>query len=391
MINYKKFECELVSHGMDEKRAKSFADRMKADEEAFCIEENKKRWALEKGFLPGRVELYDLNEDNYNNYVPEYNYFKLHPLNHHFRIWINDKLTLKYVLNNGSLADTMPEYYIYVENDGAFTYLMDFPESVAKDESVLIELLKMKKVLALKPNSGTSCGVGFIKLEIKDGGKIFENNKPISEERLLGIQEDMRNYIITEYTKQHPLLADIWKDSECTLRVIMCKGVPANSFEAAPWSCAVSYARFGTSVSGAASNFNAGGIAVGFDYESGKLNETGYQQVNYSADKKWKLYAHPDTGAKWNNVILPNWEYVKMKIEMICNYISSLSYLGLDIIITENDMKLCEINSLPFLGYEQVICGPTLEKENIKEFFVSKGLFDIDSHELYQAYENSRE
>lgn len=46
---------------------------------------------MTKGFYPGRVELYGLSEDNYRDYLPDYNYFMIHPINHHFKIWVNDK------------------------------------------------------------------------------------------------------------------------------------------------------------------------------------------------------------------------------------------------------------------------------------------------------------
>ena len=70
---------------------------------------------------------------------------------------------------------------------------------------------------------------------------------------------------------------------------------------------------------------------------------------------------------------------------------SSLDYLGLDIIITEDGMKLCEINSHPAMDDEQVMCWPTLSKENAREFFDSKGFRNFDSADFYRAYAESQE
>lgn len=134
---------------------------------------------MSKGFYPGRVELYGLTEDNYKDFLPDYNYFMIHPINHHFKIWINDKLSLKYTLNSNGCEDVMPEYYLYVENNGDYTYLMNVPESIKKDENFIFNLLKEKGTLAVKPNSGTSGGRGFMKLEYRDA-EIYENNKKIS-------------------------------------------------------------------------------------------------------------------------------------------------------------------------------------------------------------------
>ena len=65
--------------------------------------------------------------------------------------------------------------------------------------------------------------------------------------------------------------------------------------------------------------------------------------------------------------------------------------MGLDIIITEDGMKLCEINSHPAIDYEQVMCGPTLSRPKVKAFFEHKGLRKFDGKDFYQAYIESQE
>lgn len=389
MTNYDKLLDAVRELGMDYKWARMFVKKLRDDENAFEATDEQKKWALERGFYPGRIELYGLNEDNYKNFVPDYNYFMLHPMNNHFLKWL-DKTTLKYVLNSNGCECTMPEYYVYVENDGSFTYLMDNPSHIKKDKDYLFNLLKYKGTLAMKPNSGTSGGLGFIKLELK-GDAIFENNKEIDMERFVEIRDSMRNYIITQYANQHKDLAEIWPDSECTLRVIMAKDPKEDLYAPTTWSCAVSYARFGTSISGGASNLSSGGVGVGFDFETGKYKDFSIRYKRFCPDGKWMIDAHPDTKAQWKTLSLPNWEYVKTKINDICQHVSSLDYLGLDIIITGDGMKLCEINSHPAMDYEQVMCGPTLAKEKIQRFFQHKGLYNYDGKDLYKAYMDCQE
>ena len=296
MTNYEKLLDELRGLGMDYKWSKMFVKKLADDEKAFPMPLEQRQWAMERGFFPGRTELYGLHAGNERDYMPDYPYFMLHPLNHHFRIWVNDKLTLKYVLNSDGCEDTLPDYYLYVENDGSYTYLMDCPQQIAKDGDFLWNLLKYKKILAMKPNSGTSGGLGFIKLELRDG-VIFENNRPVDKDWFLLIRDSMRNYIVTEYVRQHHELAQIWPDSECTLRVIMCKDVQASPYAAAEWTCVVSFARFGTSVNGGASNLSSGGVGVGFDFETGRYNASCVRYKKFCPDGVWRLDAHPDTKA----------------------------------------------------------------------------------------------
>lgn len=389
MTNYDKLLDEVRDLGMDYKWSRMFVKKLADDEKAFPVSKEQARWALERGFYPGRIVLYGLNEENYGNYVPDFNYFMLHPMNNHFLKWL-DKTTLKYVLNSNDCECTMPEYYVYVENDGSFTYLMDCPEHIEKNADFLINLLKHKGILAMKPNSGTSGGLGFIKLELR-GEEVFENNKPVDVSRVCEIRDSMRNYIVTEYCHQHEDLAKVWPDSECTLRVIMAKDPKQDLYAPATWSCAVSYARFGTSVNGGASNLSSGGVGVGFDFETGKYNDFSIRYKRYCPDGNWMLEKHPDTNVEWKTSGLPNWAYVRSKIDAICQHVSSLDYLGLDIIITNDGMKLCEINSHPAMDYEQIMCGPTLAKDKIRTFFEHKGLFNYDGKALYEAYMNCQE
>ncbi len=390
MTNYDKLTELLRAQGMDYKWTKMFVKKLRDDEIAFNMSDEEKKWAMERGFFPGRAALYGLNEDNYLDYVPDYNYFMEHPLNHHFKIWINDKLSLKYTLNSAGCQDSMPDYYLYVENDENYTYLFDAPAHIKKDENFIYNLLKEKGRLAIKPNSGTSGGLGFIKLELKDN-QLYENNSPISQERYKEILANLKNHIVTEYSNQHSDLSKVWSSSECTLRVIMVKEPTDSIYNKAKWSCIVSFARFGTAISGGASNLSSGGVGVGFDFETGKYNDFAIRYKKFCEDGNIILTKHPDTGYVWKDSFLPNWDYVREMILRICDHISSLSYLGFDIIITPNGMKLCEINTHPACDYAQVMCGPVLVKPNARKFFKSKGMFKFSGKDFYAAYMESQE
>lgn len=388
MTDYEKLRSILHKQGMDYKAAGTFVQKLEEDEENFSIPQEKKIWALRYGFFPGRVELYNLNNGNREKYLPDYHYFMLHPLNHHFKIWINDKLTLKYILNNDNFKSIMPAYYAYVENDGSYTYLMDCPQEIAKDDVFLWNLLEYKRNLVLKPNSSASGGFGFIRLE-KRGAEVYENNIKIDGERFNNIRDSIRNYVITEYVYQHTDMAYIWPQSECTLRVIMCKK-PKKRFDEDRWTCLVSFARFGTSISGGTSNLVAGGVGIGFDYETGLYSDTCLRYKKFCEDGAWRLYEHPDSKVKWQGLRIPHWDLIKKKISELCQYISSLSYLGLDIVVTQEDMKILEINTLPALDYAQVISGPAMRNKELRAFFESKGINDFNGKDLLDAYLQSQ-
>jgi len=386
MTNYELFYQKMVDLGMETKVAKGYCKKFQHDEESFPVSDMSQReWAIRRGFYPGNIEYYGLNDGNVQDYLPDFKYFMMHPLNNHFRVWLGDKLTTKYVFNGSGCEDMMPDYYVYVENDGSFTYLMDCPAEIQKDENFLLNLLKRQKILAMKPNSGTSGGLGFIKLEYKDG-EIYKNNKLINMEQFWEMQNSMRNYIITEWCYQHKDLAKVWPDSECALRVIMFKKVKNSPFAGSEWKCALSYARFGTDKSGGTSNVSSGGVGVPFNYETGEYDDFSVRFKWFTEDGQVKQFCHPDTKYVWKGNKLPNWEKVKEGIYRICQHIDSLSFLGLDIIITEESMKICEINTKPSMTLPQYMQGPVLIDDDAKAYFESKGLNKIDCNKLWEAY-----
>lgn len=390
MINYDKMYEQLVEKGMQKNIAKLFIKKCKIEEDIYKGDETTREWAMTKGFFPSRVDLYGLNDENYKNYMPDYVDFRLHPYNNHFVIWINDKLSLKYTLGR-DFADIMPEYYLYIENNGDYTYLQDTPALIAKNENFILNLLKEKRVLIIKPNSSKSGGEGVMKVEWADNNICINNKEEITIEAFQERIKNLGNNIVTEYVHQHSDLRRIWPDSECTLRIIMIRLPKENRYEKAKWKCIVSYARFGTSLSGGASNVSSGGIGIGFDFKTGQYNPFAVRYRQFCPDGIWKLYEHPDTHVVWRNEKLPNWDYVRDTLYKVCDHYSSLSHLGFDVIITEKGFVFCEINSKPALNYEQVICGPILTSEENIAYFKSKGMDNVDCSELYTIFKNSQE
>ena len=57
--NYDVLLEKVRALGMDYRWSRMFVKKLRDDEIAFPVaDEDKKRWAMEKGFFPGRIELY---------------------------------------------------------------------------------------------------------------------------------------------------------------------------------------------------------------------------------------------------------------------------------------------------------------------------------------------
>lgn len=376
-INYEILADELLSAGMQKVRVKEMVKQVRQDFSIFpeLYEDKETReWALGKGFLPGRLKQFwgDLSEETYRKYYADYEYFMAHPLNNHFAIWINDKLTLKYMLNAPGVSQYMPEYYLYVENDGAYSYLMDSPASVKKDEDYLYNLLVEKKHLALKPNNGAG-GKGFFGLLYKDG-TIYKNGEAITRAELDELKADLNGYIVTEFIQQSSELDKIYAGIACALRIVLYKKARPNPSTQPEYGFLLGYARFGNNKTKAASNNDQGGLSVTLDWDAGKFrgNFRGLP-IFWGEEGTVGFRAHPDTGVVLDGVDIPNWPVVKKGLLDICNYLSSLDFFGMDVVITEDGFKLCEINSAPSTGRGQMLYGKCcLDNEDARQFVESK-------------------
>ena len=370
-------DAYLQKLGMQPKWAKSYRTGLIQDWNTCNLPVETKLWAVEHGFRPSSVLLYGLTEDNYAQYLSDMDYMRLHPLNNHFAFWINDKITLKNIFASpiksithpGVSYNLMPEYYLYIENDGHFSYLMDSPEDIIPDENYLLNLLKLKGILALKPSNGGG-GYGFVKLEYKDNN-IHWNDELITERQLKENQVSLNGYIITEYLRQHHDFDEVCDQSACTLRIVVVKNID-DRFAGGKLEIVSSYARFGTNISEGACNMHAGAVAIAYDSNTGEYSDTYFRYRGFSEGGQTRFNEHPDSKVVLKGKRLPKYEEVKDVVLSACSYLSSLEYFGVDVVITDCGVKILEINSLPAMSTPQVVTGPMFTIPAAKKFFTNK-------------------
>lgn len=317
---------------------------MKNELESKLYSKNKIKKIHKKGFLVENWKVSKINETNYKEYLSDIDYWKMHPINGRYSHWIDDKLTLKYMLaGNSKLRRVMPDYYWHIDDEGNLFPLLDFRNRFdLKDEyEKVLELLKEKQNLALKLISG-SLGEGFYKFSYLEG-KIFINNTECSKEDTLSFLKKLKGYLITEFLKPNKFFSKYYEKTTNTIRylsgrldneVVLLKG----------------FVRFGTIKSNFVDNYNAGGVLCYFD-ENGNF-ENGHILGEDFSDNN--LIVHPDTNEVLKGT-LPDFEKMKMIAEEIHKYLPQLKYCGIDFVYTDKDeYKILEINSLTSLDSLQL-------------------------------------
>ena len=313
-----------------------------------------------KGFLFGFLNYYKIdNEEYFLKYLPILKYYKLHPINGLYSNWIDDKLTMRYMLN--PFHDNLPKYYFQVMN-GRIIKLLDCPEMYSADIAGFIDLLKDKGEIAAKLLFG-SRQIGFTKFAYFEDS-FFINDKEASEEELKKAISSMENYLMTEYIIPYKDIHKIFPTCSTPIRFMII-----NDEEG--FRIVGSLIRFETNRT-AFNDDRSGGIFCGVDIEDGTI----FNPIRFDANMNIiPALVHPDTGEEIKGRV-KNWSSIIDLLTKIGGYLPQLCLLGYDIIVTEDSFKIIEINSLQGLGLMEVF-HQIMTNDSNRRFF-NKRINDMD-------------
>jgi len=310
-----------------------------------------KIWAQKRGFLSEKIQVYGLTEENYRDYLADFTYQKLLPLDGFFRKWIDDKLSIRYILQ--PFAEYLPEYYFQITS-GKLYILPDAPPGLEASIEGILSLLKDRQDLVLKPTAGSQ-GLGFYKLHLS-GGRYYINDQLVQPQEVRALLANSKDALVTEYLTAHEDIRRFYAHAPNSVRVLVLNATGQDPL------VANAYIKFGTVKSGVIDNTHAGGLFAEVDVASGEFNDA----FEWEDRKLTRFKIHPDSGEVFSGT-LPHWELLKQKLCEIGLYIPQLSYLGYDIVITRDSFKIIEINSRPGIGIQ---CKRPFLRDNLcKDFF----------------------
>lgn len=314
-----------------------------------------KKWAHERGFLSYHIKQYGLTEDNWRDCLSDRDYKWLRPLNNEYRKLLWDKVTLRYCLDK--YRRYLPEYYYHIVPRNGKTELLkmpDCPEYLPRSLDGLLELLRERKLLAMKPTVG-SHGIGFYRLGF-DGERYTVNGEEKTGSEMLTFFASLNDYYnISEYIVMHSALRKIYSEIACTVRIMVINRSGLDPV------IENAYFRIGTKSTGFTDNIGSGGVFAYVDEKTGFFHDA--EVIKEHVISRCPL--HPDTGASIEGY-LPHWDEVLSVIPEVCRYISPLEYLGFDVVITDSGFKILEINT-----HQDLHRYPTYN-ENVHAYFAHK-------------------
>ena len=366
---------DLLRDGFSRKFASYYLDLAQREYDNPAYTKDFVRWSHARGFLAESAAAYGLTDANASGYLSDYDYYRIWPVNSWARIWINDKLTLKYMLDGTEFSELMPKYYFYT-TPGGLRKLVDAPY---QDRNPAIE--EFKAVLsevgefACKPCNGAT-SIGFFRMSC-DGGRILVNGEELGEGGLDEFLFQRPNYVFTEYLRPSRQFRG-YSHLIHTLRM-----VTVNEGGNEPRIIG-GYLRIPNSLSGEANyiiidkdNLEKYNVVVDVDFDTGAY---GPGKLTY-ADRAIAAKTHPDNGKPLSGSI-EGYETLREAVLGVARRFSTIEYMGFDIGITDEGFKCMEINSHPGIKYMQVF-APLLADDRTREYFGRKvrevdGLSDVE-------------
>ena len=354
---YMHYLCKCF--GFKPVRANSWIKVLKNDyfgaDSKLPLTKKQKHWLHKNGFAYNRWFMQNLREDNIHLFLSDFDYWRMMPLSNHFNRWIDDKLTLRYVLE--PFKQYLPAYYCVITTTGNKVKLIDSPTDIKFDDDYFLHIVERYKILAMKPLSGAE-GKGFIKYTYQDG-EFFMNDIKMTESEVRTFFKDVKDLLITEYVVQCKEHMKVCSMSSCTLRINSIKEVGEKPY------LMHSFARFGTKESGAVSNLMSGGVSIAYD------SYTGYYADRFLHAKDYIAWydEHPESHISLKGKQLPHWELIRDKLIEMHEFLGVIEYMAFDVIVTDDGFKICEINSGPSVSYGQAMCYPIYSNEQTASFF----------------------
>lgn len=274
-----------------------------------------------------------------------------------------DELNLNSKHNSSSILRNKLYFGVFAKAFG-----IDTPENIAlvRNGDVLLlgegRHISIEQLIATyngvffcKPMDG-ECGKGVFKLEV-DPNTIKVNDNTVDIPTLIKMLESP-DFLIQRCIKQHHLQSNLHPTSINSIRLVTVRSLKDNKIYVLP-----SILRIGTNGS-IVDNTSQGGVAVGFNLETGQLNEYGLQKPQFGL----RLDTHPNSTVVFKDYYIP---YIKDAIEQAKYFHSFLDLhsVGWDVAIGEEGPIFIEGNDNWEINGPQS-CNRGLAKEFYNLFYL---------------------
>lgn len=200
------------------------------------------------------------------------------------------------------------------------------------------------------------CGHDVFQLSVKEH-TLYYNNEIITPQEL---QSRLRgaDFLFQQRIVQHPELSRINPTSINTIRLTTVRSLKTKEIKV--WPSALRVGLNGNYVD----NLSQGGLIIGIDLKTGKLNKYGFQRPEFGGRRD----AHPDTGIVFDGFIIPFFKEAMEKALYFHSLLKDIHSIGWDIAITPDGPIFIEGNDNWEITISQA-ANRGLKKEFEEDFY----------------------
>ena len=286
-------------------------------------------WRL--GFTSESYRLYDLDHNDPRSYLPDAARFAQPRIEGGFARILADKALFSTVVG----AHVRVPKVLAIIASGRLCATQSPP--VVRDVESLIRYCEGSSGVIIKPAQG-SRGLRVRKLHV-ERGRLLLNGRATDANEIERRLARMDDFVVTEVIEQAGYAARIFPDSANTVRIVTMQDPDDGNRPFIP----VATHRFGVRDSAPTDNWARGGLDTKIDLATGRLSRAKRNPRISSA----AVERHPDTDAMIEGVTIPHWREVHAAILRLASTFSFLTFVGWDVIVTDDGMAVIEGNNPP--------------------------------------------
>lgn len=309
-----------------------------------------------KGFTSNEYIWYDLEHNDYREYISDYERIRSREINSQYKIILDSKLLFDEIFRN---YVRVPQIYAWV-SDGLVYGLHD----KEIDNETLLPFLKEINVCVLKLENGCE-GKGTYVIQYIDEQFIL-NGFVMHENDVKKLILTNGKAILCEYMYQSEFENSLYPNATNTIRIVCAKKkgeAKAHIIKAVQ--------RIGNDACKPVDNVSAGGYASEIDLKTGELGPA-IAKCGPMERRMIEFDVHPDTGAQITGKVIPNWNTLKTEIIDLTNRFPYLNFVAWDVLLTEDGFCIIEGNASSGCGMFQMKHG--VKNDELGDIYRSYGI-----------------
>ena len=311
------------------------------------------KYAL-KGFSADEAYFYNFKDNDYREYISEYERLRSREINGPYKFILDDKLIFEEVV--GKYVRVPMNYACIL--DGVLYGLHD--NGMNNDN--VIDYLRKYRTTVLKWN-GRGGGEGTYVISFDDVGfSVNGVNKDVEEVKDLFNRRG--DAILCEYMTQSEFSSSLYPYTTNTIRIVCAKKKGERD---AKFIKAIQ--RVGCQESIPVDNVSMGGLTLDINKSTGELG-VGIAKYGRPDRVMVPFRNHPDSGGAFVGKAIPDWENIVQEVVALTNKLPFLNYVAWDILLTDDGFCVIEGNSSSGCGI----------------FQMEKGVRNSELGDIYRSY-----